>query len=141
VVYGSRCGGCGEALLEGDRFCGNCGRLIVLEPMAPAGSPASVALQPDRRYGSLRVIALLYTVLAWLTLVLGAIGVIVGSAKSEDITGGGKFGLILGGLLLVAFYALFLFAAAAFIRLFLSIEQNTRETAQTSRETVGLLTR
>lgn len=143
MAYSSRCSACGGALLEEDRFCGNCGQPIAHESGAAAavGPQVGSVSQVERRYDSLRLIAVLFTVLAWLTVVFGGLGVIVGVAKSEALSSSSKFGLILGGLLVVAFYALCLFAAAAFIRLSISIEQNTRETALSSREAVEVLTR
>jgi hypothetical protein len=76
---------------------------------------------PRHRYASLRLIADLLTVIAYLALIGGTVGVI---AEVHYI---GKYALL--GLVSVGLVALAFFAFAAVIRLMISLEENTRRTA------------
>jgi len=80
----------------------------------------------DRRYYSLRTIAGIYQVLAWLIAVIGGIGVIVATASATDSDGAVVF---IVGALYVFFVVLTMLAFSAFIRLMLSVEESTRTTA------------
>jgi hypothetical protein len=62
------------------------------------------------------------------------LGVLFASLQSASDSGAGAglAAFIFGGLF-VAFYALFFFATAAFIRLAMDIEANTRKTAEAIR--------
>jgi hypothetical protein len=90
----------------------------------PVPDPASIPV--DRRYHSLRTIAGIYQVLAWLVAAVGGIGVIIAAASASDSNGG--LALIVGGIY-VFFVVLTMLAFAAFIRLMLSVEESTRTTA------------
>jgi hypothetical protein len=83
-------------------------------------------VEPERRYYSLRTIATIYQVLAWLIAVVGGVGVIVTAVSSEGSSGALVF---IAGAIYIFFLVLTFFAVAAFIRLMLSVEQSTRTTA------------
>jgi hypothetical protein len=76
---------------------------------------------PRHRYASLRLIADVLTVIAYLALIVGTVGVIV------EVHYSGKYALL--GLVAVGLVALGFFAMAAVIRLMISLEENTRRTA------------
>ena len=80
---------------------------------------------PERRYASLRTIAGIYQVLAWVIAVIGGIGVIVIAASTDN----GGLVFIVGAVYLF-FIVLTMLAFAAFIRLMLSVEESSRTTAQ-----------
>lgn len=80
---------------------------------------------PDRRYYSLRTIATIYQVVAWLIAGIGGVGVIVAAASASD-SGGLVF---IVGAIYVFFVVLTMLAFSAFIRLMLSVEESTRTTA------------
>lgn len=92
-----------------------------------------------KKYTALRVIATIYKVIAWITLVLGVIGFIIsivtGSlAGIKGIRygfGGGFIGLLSGvGILIYCIIAfLGLLALSEAIYVVLDIEENTRKTA------------
>jgi hypothetical protein len=97
----------------------------------------------DREFKSLHTIAGVFNVLGWLTLTLGTLLVIGGaiSAGSDD-SATSVFGestsadpaasavtILIFGLAGVLLYSLFFFAAAAFTRLWLRVEDNTFRTA------------
>ena len=104
----------------------------------PAGSPAptgsagsvgaaeSAALPAEHRYRSLRIIATLLTVFGWLVLVVGGLGVVVGTVFTGSQQGVPQA----VGVLVVALFALYSFAGAAIIRLAMAVEENTRLTAE-----------
>jgi len=122
-------GGLGERYWDGTRWTEE-RRSAAPAPAATAGAPAPQAGQAaevEHRFGSLRLIAGIFTVLAWLTIILGTLGVIIGAATADN--GGDAAGIIVGGAIGVVIYALWFFAAAAFIRLSLAVEENTRRTA------------
>ncbi len=105
----------------------------------------------ERKYRALRIVATIFKVLAWITLVIGVLGAIlfVVGVVWLSISGMGMQGPIapyyyrgLGGAPIVVSLIgalgialgpilsfLFLYASAEMIYLFLDIEQNTRETA------------
>jgi hypothetical protein len=89
----------------------------------------------DDRYRSLRIVATLLRVLAVIVALLGALFVFVGSAMGglpagmPGARGPGITVATLVGLVVVALYALFLWAAGAMINLFIDLERNTRATA------------
>jgi hypothetical protein len=84
---------------------------------------------PSRRYASLRLVATLFSILAVLVIVFGVIG-IVATMTQHSLPGSVKVGAFFGGLFWSAFLSLALFAYAAFIRLMISIEANTRQAAE-----------
>lgn len=84
---------------------------------------------PPSRYASLRLVATLFSILAVLVIVFGVIGIGVTVTRPSE-PGSVKVAALFGGLFWVAFFALGLFAYAAFIRLMISIEANTRQAAE-----------
>lgn len=92
----------------------------------------------DDRYRALRAVATILRVLAWIVAVFGSLTVIataiVAGFDAGDVVGG--IGIVVGGLLVVAFQTLMLFAASALITLFIDIERNTRATAEMLASTV-----
>jgi hypothetical protein len=91
---------------------------------------------PEPRYKALRVIAVIYKVLAFVAAAIYAIiGLLAlaGGAASSSMYGGGPmlFRGFLGALICFLFGALafvFFYGAAEFISLFINIEENTRTT-------------
>lgn len=83
-------------------------------------------------YRALRAVATILRVLAWIIAVFGGLTVIATAIlvgfDAEDVVGG--VGIVVAGLLVVAFQTLMLFAASALITLFIDIERNTRTTAE-----------
>ena len=107
--------------------------------------PADPGLRPEpaepetaeRRFGSLHLIAGIYSVLGWLVAIVGSIGVIAAAVNANsDSSDGDPAAILVVGLIAVAFYALALFGIAAAIRLALAVEENTRRTVEvlTNRE-------
>ena len=79
------------------------------------------------KYQTLRIVAALLGILAWVVVVVGVItAIIIGVAAATVIA---KIGLLLGGLVITAVYALMLLAASRFIYLFIDIEQDLSEIA------------
>lgn len=97
-----------------------------------AGATAGVA-GGERRFTALHVIASVYFVLGIVVAVLGGIGVIVAAIEQADnpnrFDDAEPAAVAILGAVYVAFIALTLIAASAFIRLMLSVEQSTRRTA------------
>jgi hypothetical protein len=94
----------------------------------------------ENRYRSLRIVAVVLRLLAVIVAVLGALFLIAsgfgfgadlwasGAFGAAPIAAGGIVGLIVGPLV-VALYALFLWASGSMINLFIDLERNTRATA------------
>jgi hypothetical protein len=88
-------------------------------------------LPAEQRYRSLQVIATLLTALGWIVIVLGGLGVIVGAVYTGGQQGIPQgMGILVVGAIYVALFALYAFAGAAIIRLFMAVEENTRLTAE-----------
>jgi hypothetical protein len=103
----------------------------------PSRSPSAI-VGVTQRYASLRTIAGIFTVLAWLVIVLDGIGVVVAVGRMEEPgSESPQIWVIVVGALYLALLALYLFAAAAFIRLMINVEENTRRTAELLAEGVG----
>ena len=99
------------------------------QPAFTAPSPAEAMAEP--RYRSLRIIATLLTIVGWVVIVAGGIGVVVFGIYTASAVGGAQALLsVVLGALYVAGFALYAFAGAAFIRLAVSVEANTRLTAE-----------
>jgi hypothetical protein len=80
----------------------------------------------ENRYPALRVISVVFKVLAVLAAVFGLIGALVGVVQmAGDATGGllALVSLLYGGLLCI-----YMFAASEAIRVFIDVESNTRLT-------------
>jgi len=90
------------------------------------------------KYGSLRTIAAMLKILAWLILVLGVIvSILTGAAAAdlaeEELRAGGATTAavyIIGGIISSLLGFLLLLATSYLIYLFIDVEQNTRETAE-----------
>ena len=88
-----------------------------------------------RKYGALRIVAVIITVIAWIVLVVGVIGSIAAGALGADLLGVGGGGatyaatVIIGGIILSVIYFVFLLAFAQLIYLLIDVERNTREAA------------
>ena len=89
-----------------------------------------------RKYGALRVIAVILTVLAWISLILGVLGsILAGVLGADALTAvdmpGGTFAAItiIVGIIVSIVYFLILLGAAQLIYLLVDVERNTRETA------------
>ena len=79
------------------------------------------------KYQTLRIVAALLGILAWVVVVVGVITtIIIGVGAATVIS---KIGLLLGGLVVTAVYTLMLLAASRFIYLFIDIEQDLSEIA------------
>jgi len=111
--------------------------------VAPAAGVAQYQHQPHElsaaadpavrpRFYSLRIIATILRILAFLVAVLGTIGVVVSVTQNHSLSTAAKIGAGVGGLVAVAFYAVLIFAGAAMILLWLAIEENTRAGAEAS---------
>ena len=103
----------------------------------------------EKRFRSLRIIATVFKVLAWIVLVLGIVGglimmvtglaggILSGSSATREFGQGmtmmaGLLSGFFGGLVTIVasvLYFLFLYAAGDAIGLALAIEENTREVA------------
>lgn len=90
-----------------------------------------------RKYGALRVIAVILTVLAWIVLVVGVLLSILGGVMgwdaltAMDLPGGATVTAvaIIMGIIFSVIYFLILLGAAQLIYLLMDVERNTRETA------------
>lgn len=84
-----------------------------------------------RKYGALRTVALIFTIIAWIVLIVGVIGSIAGGVLGlvGDMGMLAAVGVIVGGIILSLVYFLILLAFAQLIYLFVDVERNTRETA------------
>ncbi|HEX2397279.1 MAG TPA: hypothetical protein VHI73_03970 [Solirubrobacteraceae bacterium] len=85
----------------------------------------------EQRYRSLRLIATLLTAFGWIVVVVGGVGVIIGAVYTGGQQGVPQaVGVLAVGAIYVALFALYAFAGAAIIRLFMALEENTRLTAE-----------
>lgn len=103
----------------------------------PTGTPTTTSgagaapVPAEQRYRSLRIIATLLAVFGWIVIVLGGIGVVVGTIYTIGQQGLAQaIGVLVVGAIYVALFALYAFAGAAIIRLFMAVEENTRLTAE-----------
>jgi len=94
----------------------------------------------EQRFTALRVIAVVFKVLAWITLILGLLGAMslfalgvrpgpFGRAALPRMMNAGLIGAFSVAIMTVIYFLL-LYAAGDSIYLFLAIEENTRATAQ-----------
>ncbi|MFW6125949.1 MAG: hypothetical protein ACOC58_02470 [Chloroflexota bacterium] len=84
-----------------------------------------------RKYGALRTVAIVFTIIAWIVLILGVIGAIAAGVVGivGDMGVLPSVGIIIGGIIMAVVYFLFLLAFAQLIYLLVDVERNTRETA------------
>ena len=88
-----------------------------------------------RKYGALRTVAIIITVIAWIVLIIGVIGSIAAGAIGADLLGLGYGGgtymavTIVVGVVWSVLSFLFLLAFAQLIFLLVDVERNTREIA------------
>jgi hypothetical protein len=90
-------------------------------------------LAPERRYPALRAIAMIYKVLAWLVATATVLSAVVGLAMlgSESARGFPSTVWIIASLVVGALVFVSLWAAAETVLVFVDIEQNTRQVAET----------
>ena len=159
-----KCPVCSAEIPSTAKFCGGCGATITpftppkpsvpprepapavrapSDPVTPSFSPAYAGSPPpvaEKKYKTLRLIAKLYKVLAF---VAGAACILFGlfifvtglAAGSKTTTIGGEptafFGGAVGGLVLIvygAFLFIFLYGLGEWMIVFMDIEENTRKT-------------
>jgi hypothetical protein len=101
---------------------GGSGRNGKRPPAERDADEMSAIKDPRHRYAALRLIADLNTVIGYLILIGGTVGVII------DVHYAGKYALL--GLVAVGLAAIGFFFWAALIRLMISLEENTRRTAE-----------
>lgn len=160
-----KCPVCTAEIPSTAKFCGGCGATITpasppkphtppREPATPAytppGSPVKPAYSPsyagsatpqsEKRYKALRLIAMLYKILAFVAggacILMALFMLVSGIATSSSNTAIGAnpmaiFGGVLGGLVLLVFGAfvfIFLYGLAEWMYVFMDIEENTRKT-------------
>ncbi len=96
----------------------------------------------NSKYSALRIISVIFKVLAVLAVIVAVIVALVSLASTASYGASGLmggFGFAVISLLYGAFLALYLFAIAEFILVFLDIEENTRLTEENTRQTNDLL--
>jgi len=162
-----KCPVCSAELPSTAKFCGGCGATITpisapkpsVQPRdkAPAGHSSSDPVTPsmspayagnplptvEKKYKALRLIALLYKILAFVAgaafVILGLVTFVTGiAAGSSPTTIGGQpaafFGGAMGGLILLVyglFLFVFLYGLGEWMYVFMDIEENTRKTNET----------
>lgn len=132
------CSNCSAPLEAGTKFCGACGSLVEIASTPPATTPlprnSLSTTNLVRRYPALRIIALLFKILA----VLIAIGGVLAGLSAASITsslpnsvGIGAAGSAIGFVIVLTAlcYALFLWASAEMIHVLIDIEENTRRSS------------
>ena len=94
--------------------------------------PPTTARGPEveERFGALRTLAAILKFFAYLVAILGTIGAIISGIENFGYTLGSGLAALIGGLLLTAIAALFLFVYAEIIRLGLAVEHNTFRSAE-----------
>jgi len=96
-----------------------------------------------RKYGALRTVAVIITIIAWIILIIGVLGsiatgalIIAGTTYADgwagDLLTGGVVAAVITfivGIIVSVIYFVFLLAFAQLIYLLIDVERNTRETA------------
>ena len=96
-----------------------------------------------RKYGALRTVAVIITIIAWIILIIGVLGsiamgalIIAGTTYADGWTGdllaGGVVAAVITfvvGIIVSVLHFVFLLAFAQLIYLLIDVERNTRETA------------
>lgn len=95
----------------------------------------------ESRFTALRVISIVFKIIAWIALIIGLLGAVGGLFAGFTMSGQqGPLGIDLGGpmagialfvaaLIIAIFNFMFFYAIGESIYLFLSIEENTRRSA------------
>ena len=131
------CTNCSRPLESGVGFCTACGARVetgsgVTAPVQPRVLPGEPVAPGGRRYPALRIISVILKVLAVVSVLGGLIsGLRMASAGSElsSVSPGAASMGVLGffvGVFAGLCSALFLWASAELIHLFMDIEENTR---------------
>ena len=157
------CPKCGMLNAEDRSVCSNCGTVLpelaqaapqaqpiptptkpYTVPNQPVPVPAPVPLYaptqslPKKRYGIVQTVSGILNVLAWVSLVLGILGGLLGGifgmgSMFRDNVGAGIFGglagIVAGVFLGLVWFVIFKYSAE-FIHLCIDIEENTRHTAE-----------
>jgi hypothetical protein len=108
----------------------------------------------QKKFRVLRIVAVIWKVLAWIVLVISvlggcvtvAMGLMAGGAGSASARSADAFGVLLGGalggaitgllaILLGILYFIFLYAFAELVDVMLALEENTRATAELLKQT------
>lgn len=99
-------------------------------PPQRAYSPSGPSMVVQQRYKTLRIISSVFTVLAWIFLVIGVIGGLISAIAGSDYYGGLGFftflGGVLGGGLAFAMFKMY----AELLHIAIDLEENTRRTAE-----------
>jgi hypothetical protein len=96
-----------------------------------------------RKYGALRTVAVIITIIAWIILIVGVLGslalgllMILGTTYADGLAGDLLAGgvvtaviTIVAGIIVSVLYFVFLLAFAQLIYLLVDVERNTREAA------------
>ncbi len=122
------------------------------EPAPPSGPPEVAAYRaymrkpPRKKYMALRIVAMIYTVLAWICLGLTALyllffvfAIVTGLTQAESVDDASLWiaGGMIGSIATIVFGFLgwlFLMSLAESIRVFIDIEHNLRQTLRLMRE-------
>lgn len=94
------------------------------------------------KYGALRILSVVFKVLAGLAILIAVIVALISLGSSSRYGGSAMTGGFVGAIISIlygTFLALYFFALGEFILVFLDIEQNTRETEENTRQTNDLL--
>jgi hypothetical protein len=130
----------------GDQFCTVCGTRLPIatkqevlepEPTTAVAEPKAREAVPARKYGALRVTAMVYRIIGWVIMVGGALFSIALAVIS--VQGAGEFskfipwsvgmgtaGIAVVGIVISILFGLFLIAFADLCYLLIDIESNTR---------------
>jgi len=139
------CPGCG-AQSVGNQFCTICGtRLPIVaekevlepEPTTAVVEPTAREAAPARKYGALRVTAMVYRIIGWVIMVGGtlfsialAVIAVQGAGEFSELipwsVGIGTAGIAVAGVVVSILFGLFLIAFADLCYLLIDIESNTR---------------
>jgi hypothetical protein len=139
------CPGCG-AQSVGDQFCTVCGTRLPIateqevsepEPTTAVIEPTAREAAPARKYGALRVTAMVYKIIGWVVMVGGtlfsialAVIAVQGAGEfSEFIPWGigvGTASTAVAGVVVSILFGLFLIAFADLCCVLIDIESNTR---------------
>ncbi len=127
------CPHCGVSNPVGAATCGNCSKILPAASARPSAGPVSyqsdlTSSRSSSSYSSLRTIAGLFTILAWVTAILSALSALLALALSTQLEDSLLVGLIGAGFMAVGGVVSFvtLLAIGESILVMLDIEANTR---------------